>query len=138
MFPVTFENFMTKQLRDWKVMDRYWQRAYEAVEFQYTYWPDPKNRTARAQEFINVNLNLNPLLGVDHWTTRGGYVFLGFFLKFVQQIVQKKSLFSPENKLKVQQTDGLFHAQGGGGGKISCSDPQGKTIYCLVSEMKKK
>ena len=30
--------------------------------------------------------------------------------------------------------DGLFHARGGGG-EISCSDPQGKTNYYLVSEI---
>ena len=27
------------------------------MEFQYTYWPDPENRTARQQEFINVRIS---------------------------------------------------------------------------------
>lgn len=41
-------------MSDWRIIDVYQKRAAEAIEFQYTYWPDPDNRTARGQEFINV------------------------------------------------------------------------------------
>jgi len=43
-----------KLMNDWRIIDVYQERAAEAIEFQYTYWPDPDNRTARGQEFINV------------------------------------------------------------------------------------
>jgi len=43
-----------KLMSDWQIIDVYQKRGAEAVEFQYTYWPDPDNRTARGQEFINV------------------------------------------------------------------------------------
>ena len=49
-----FERFLMKLMNDWRIIDVYQQRAAEAIEFQYTYWPDPDNRTARGQEFINV------------------------------------------------------------------------------------
>lgn len=55
MFPSTFENFFRDLLRDWRIRDLYDNRAYEALEFQYTWWPDPENITARSQEFINVS-----------------------------------------------------------------------------------
>ena len=44
---------------------------------------------------------------------------------------KKFALTTHEKKYKVQQTDA-------GGGGVSCSDPQGEKIYCLVSEMKTK
>ena len=49
-----FQDFIRKFLQDWDIQDVYIDRTVEAVEFQYTYWPDPENRTARQQEFINV------------------------------------------------------------------------------------
>ena len=49
-----FGQFLMKLMSDWQIIDVYQRRAAEAVEFQYTYWPDPDNRTARGQEFINV------------------------------------------------------------------------------------
>ena len=42
-------------LQDWRIIDVYRERVWEAIEFQYTDWPDPENRSARAQEFINVS-----------------------------------------------------------------------------------
>ena len=53
-----FERFLMNLMKDWKIIDVYRQRAAEAIEFQYTYWPDPDNRTARGQEFINVGITL--------------------------------------------------------------------------------
>jgi hypothetical protein len=50
----TFQLFLLKMMEDWQIIDVYRDRAAEAIEFQYTYWPDPDNRTARGQEFINV------------------------------------------------------------------------------------
>ena len=59
--------------------------------------------------------------------TRGGTMgVFCFFLKFGQQIVQTKNLFSPHMKKKVQQTDGMFHVRGG---EISCSD----LVYCCLT-----
>lgn len=55
IFTDTFKSFVINLTTDWKVIDVYRERAYEAIEFQYTYWPAPENRTARAQEFINVS-----------------------------------------------------------------------------------
>jgi len=49
-----FGDFLMDLMRDWQIIDVYRQRAAEAIEFQYTFWPDPDNRTARGQEFINV------------------------------------------------------------------------------------
>jgi len=43
-----------KLMSDWRIIDVYQKRAAEAIEFQYTWWADPDNRTARGQEFINV------------------------------------------------------------------------------------
>ena len=51
-----FGHFLMNLMLDWKIIDVYRQRAAEAIEFQYTYWPDPENRTARGQEFINVGI----------------------------------------------------------------------------------
>ena len=54
--------------------------------------------------------------------------------KFCSVDSAKKSLFSPHiKKIKVQQTDGIFHA---GGGDILFGSTREKN-YCLVSEMKK-
>ena len=55
MFGNTFRNFVSQMLKDWRIQELWQQRAMEALEFQYTYWPDPENQTARAQEFINVS-----------------------------------------------------------------------------------
>ena len=54
-----FGKFLMKLMNDWKIIDVYQERAAEAIEFQYTYWPDPDNRTARGQEFINVCTAVN-------------------------------------------------------------------------------
>ena len=54
MFPQTFRNFTKQMMLDWRLEDLYRDRAYDALEFQYTYWADPENITARSQEFINV------------------------------------------------------------------------------------
>lgn len=51
----TFQKFLMKMMQDWQIIDIYQERASEAIEFQYTHWPDPDNRTARGQEFINVS-----------------------------------------------------------------------------------
>lgn len=51
-----FGQFLMDLMLDWKIIDVYRERAAEAIEFQYTYWPDPDNRTARGQEFINVSI----------------------------------------------------------------------------------
>lgn len=52
----TFQNFVNQLLVNWRIIDVYQSRAAESIEFQYTHWPDPDNRTARGQEFINVRL----------------------------------------------------------------------------------
>ena len=54
MLPQTFQTYVKRMISDWLIQDVYQDRAYEAIEFQYTYWPDPENGTARTQEFINV------------------------------------------------------------------------------------
>ncbi len=54
LFRNNFENFMMGVLQDWRIIDVYRERVYDAIEFQYTDWPDPENKSARAQEFINV------------------------------------------------------------------------------------
>ena len=48
------QEFIAQLLRDWNVQEMYIERVTEAVEFQYTFWPDPENNTARQQEFIHV------------------------------------------------------------------------------------
>jgi len=53
-----------KLMSDWRIIDVYQERAAEAIGFQYTYWPDPDNRTARGQEFINVCITLITLVGI--------------------------------------------------------------------------
>ena len=71
-------------------------------------------------------------LRVDHWIPgrRGGYVF---FKKFVQQIVQKKFVLTThEKKLKVQQTDGMFHSRGGG--DILFGSTREKNLFGLGNE----
>lgn len=60
-----FERFLMNMMKDWKIIDVYRQRAAEAIEFQYTYWPDPDNRTARGQEFINMITDLWYGIGMD-------------------------------------------------------------------------
>ena len=50
-----FEAYVVGMLRDWEIEEMYVERAWEAIEFQYTYWPDPENRTARTQQFIHVS-----------------------------------------------------------------------------------
>jgi hypothetical protein len=56
IFSEKFREFVLEVLTDWKVIDVYRERVAEAIEFQYTYWPAPENKTARGQEFINVNI----------------------------------------------------------------------------------
>ena len=53
---------MLTMLRDWEIEEMYVERAWEAIEFQYTYWPDPENRTARTQEFIHVSENFRVVI----------------------------------------------------------------------------
>lgn len=53
MFPQRFREFMRQTMSDWRLEDIYKDRAFDAVEFQYTYWTEPENITARSQEFIN-------------------------------------------------------------------------------------
>lgn len=55
IFPEVFKEFVLEVLTDWKVIDVYRERVYESIEFQYTYWPAPENKTARGQEFVNVS-----------------------------------------------------------------------------------
>ena len=57
LFKSQFKNFMMGVLQDWRIIDVYRERVFEAIEFQYTDWPDPENRSARAQEFINVSVS---------------------------------------------------------------------------------
>ena len=54
MLGETFKTYVSRMIDDWLVQEDYKSRAYEAIEFQYTYWPDPENSSARTQEFINV------------------------------------------------------------------------------------
>ena len=54
MYRSELQDFIRQLLTDWNVQDVYIDRTIDAVEFQYTYWPDPENRTARQQEFIHV------------------------------------------------------------------------------------
>jgi neuroligin len=61
----TFQKFVTKLLVDWKIIDIYRPRALESIQFQYTHWPDPDNRTARGQEYINMMTDLNYGIGMD-------------------------------------------------------------------------
>ena len=51
-----FETFVENMLRDWNIQPQFRERVMEAIEFQYTYWPEPDNRTARAQMFIDVSM----------------------------------------------------------------------------------
>ena len=50
------KDFVLELLTKWKVIENYKERAYDAVSFQYTYWPDPTNDTARSQGFIDVSI----------------------------------------------------------------------------------
>lgn len=50
-----FRKYLDDLMVRWKVIDVYRERARDAVEFQYTHWPDPTNATARGQEFLNVS-----------------------------------------------------------------------------------
>ena len=56
MYRSELQDFIRQLLTDWNVQDMYIDRTIDAVEFQYTYWPDPENRTARQQEFIHVSV----------------------------------------------------------------------------------
>ena len=55
LFPETFNSFIMQMLKDWLIIDDWRERAASAVEFQYSYWPDPNNLTARTQMFIDVS-----------------------------------------------------------------------------------
>lgn len=57
MFEGDFKEFLNEMLIKWKTLDIYRARVQESIEFQYTWWPNPENTTARAQEFIRVNFN---------------------------------------------------------------------------------
>lgn len=61
-----FKGFVDEVLEDWKVIDIYRARAFEAMEFQYTYWPDPDNTSARGQEFINMMTDLEYGVGMNY------------------------------------------------------------------------
>ena len=50
-----FEDYILQLLNAWGIMDIYKMRAMEAIEFQYTYWADPSNNTARVLQFIDVS-----------------------------------------------------------------------------------
>lgn len=58
MYREELQEFIRQLLADWNIQDMFLDRTIEAVEFQYTYWPDPENRTARQQEFIHVRVKL--------------------------------------------------------------------------------
>lgn len=60
-----FQKFLLNLTLDWQIIDVYRERAVEAIEFQYTFWPDPDNRTARGQEFIGLMTDLNFGIGMD-------------------------------------------------------------------------
>ena len=68
LFPQEFQRFMKETMNSWQLEDIYRDRAYDAIEFQYTYWAEPENFTARSQEFINVSI---------FWA-----VFICFLVKF--------------------------------------------------------
>lgn len=78
----TFQNFVNQLLVNWRIIDVYQSRAAESIEFQYTHWPDPDNRTARGQEFINMMTDLNYGVGMDRavkqqsdWNATYMYIF---------------------------------------------------------------
>ena len=50
-----FETFVNNMLRNWNIQPQWRERVQEAIEFQYTYWPEPDNMTARGQMFIDVS-----------------------------------------------------------------------------------
>ena len=50
-----FRQKIDEFLRDLRVLHHYHSRVADAVEFQYTWWPDPSNNSARTQEYINVS-----------------------------------------------------------------------------------
>ena len=54
----SFRAFVLELMKNWLIIDVYQERALDAIEFQYTFWPDPENRTARGQEFINVSIKI--------------------------------------------------------------------------------
>ncbi|ELU03558.1 hypothetical protein CAPTEDRAFT_225804 [Capitella teleta] len=66
IFPEVFKEFVLEVLTDWKVIDVYRERVYESIEFQYTYWPAPENKTARGQEFVNMITDLQYGTGMDY------------------------------------------------------------------------
>ena len=55
-------NFISRTLAEWQIQTQLRDRALDAVEFQYTWWADPENNTARGQEFINVSGNPNDVV----------------------------------------------------------------------------
>ncbi|KAI0239442.1 Neuroligin-4, X-linked [Lamellibrachia satsuma] len=65
MLGETFKTYVSRMIDDWLVQEDYKSRAYEAIEFQYTYWPDPENSSARTQEFINMLTDLQVGVGMD-------------------------------------------------------------------------
>lgn len=56
IFEQTFQHYVTQMLKDLRVIEYYQPRVMDAVIFQYTYWAEPQNRSARTQEFINVSV----------------------------------------------------------------------------------
>ena len=83
MLGETFKSYVQRLVEDWLVQEDYRSRAYEAIEFQYTYWPDPENSSARTQEFINVSITTGPIMRaarpergsflIDEYLRRAGY-----------------------------------------------------------------
>ena len=53
------QHIIAEMIDQWEIQKVYRERVLEAVEFQYTHWPDPENNTARGQEFIHVRIFLD-------------------------------------------------------------------------------
>jgi hypothetical protein len=62
MLSSDMRSFIDRLVEEWGIQEMYKMRASEAIEFQYTYWPEPENRSARTQQFVDVWFNLYSLL----------------------------------------------------------------------------
>ena len=88
LFRVELRDFIERLLTDWQIQEVHKQRALDAVEFQYTHWPDPENNTARSQEFINVGTPAaaaHPQCGSSRRSTSSPtacQLFIGFTIQY--------------------------------------------------------
>ena len=72
LFRTSVRKYIDAMLTDWNVADYNKERAAEAVEFHYTWWAEPDNRTAQTQEFFNVRLKFTPIEPLENRHKRLG------------------------------------------------------------------